>query len=258
MKLYKVEAIVLRSRIMREADKIITVFSRERGKQQLAAHGAAKAKSRKRGAVQPLCHSQLLVHQGKDLDTVSQAESITYFENLRTDLEKLTLAGYLCELVDGLNEDEQPNEPLFILLLTTLKWLNQPKINFAAAEKLISGFEIKLLGLLGYLPQLNCCANCGSEISGRINFSIEQGGLLCRQCAADERRLFSLTPLSLAFLKQLIVTKPGELAQLNPSAASANEVKRLLHRLVRHYLERRAKTLDFLETLHKNIRFGSN
>ncbi len=256
MRAYKVEAIILRAKTMREADKIITIFSRERGKQRVVAHGVSKAKSRKRGAVQPLCHSQLLLYKGKELDSVTQAESITYFDHLRQNLEKLAWASYLCELVDGLNAENEPNEPLFILLLTGLKWLNQPETDLAAAEILVSGFEIKMLGLLGYLPELNCCVNCGAAISGKISFSLSQGGLLCDHCRSVDTKLYFLTPQSLDLLKQLIVTKPGGLTRLTPPQATYQEVKRLLHNLAKHHLERRAKALDFLEVLHKSAHFG--
>ncbi|MEG6614818.1 DNA repair protein RecO [Peptococcaceae bacterium 1198_IL3148] len=252
MRQYDVEAVVLRSKTIREADKLVTIFSRQRGKQRVMAYGAAKANSRKRGAVQPLCHSQMMLSRGKVLDSITQCAGISFFTEIVSNLEKMTVAFYFCELMDILNEENEPNEPLFILLLTTLKWLNQPTIDFAAVEKLQAGFEMKMLGLLGYMPELGSCVNCGGDLTGKLTFSVDEGGVICGHCYQPENRVFAIKYPTVQLLRQLLTTKPGELALLQPDKWTFEQTKNILKALTRYHLERRAKSLDFLEVLHKN------
>ncbi|WP_034638601.1 DNA repair protein RecO [Desulfofalx alkaliphila] len=256
MKLYPVEAVVLHQKPMRGADKIIIMFTREYGKLRAVAHGAGKSSSRKRGAVQPLCHSRLLLYRGKEIDTVNQCEAITFFTRLRDHLEILALAVYICELVDALTGEGDQNEPLFILLLTTLGWLNQPQVDLPGAERLVAGFEIKALGLTGYLPELNVCVNCGGDITGHTLFSAHEGGVICPKCIGEGYRPMGtvVKPQTVELLRQLIATNPGGLTKLTPQEAVFNQVKKLNKALLRHNLEKKAKSLDFLESLHKNPR----
>lgn len=250
MKLYSVEAIVLRAQTVREANKIITIFSREQGKQRVMAYGVAKAKSRKRGAVQPLCHSQMLLYRGKVMDSIRQCAGLTYFTELLGHLEKLTLAFYLCELVDALCEENEPNEPLFILLLTMLKWLNHQDVDMVGAQKLRAGFELKMLGLLGYMPELGCCVNCGGPLHAPLAFSVTEGGMLCAQCIKTDRYSLTVNLPTVQFLRHLITAKPGELPAIQVQPRVFNTAQKILQQLTRFHLERRAKSLDFLAKLH--------
>lgn len=242
---------MLHSKTMGEADKIITLFTRERGKLRALAYGASKSSSRKRGAVQPLCHSSIQLYQGKEIDTVSQCEGITWFTHLRENLEKMTQSFYLCELVNNLSAEGEPNEPLFILLLTTMGWLNKPSIEQPHAELLIAGFEIKMLGLMGYMPQLNSCVNCGGTISGGLTFSIEDGGVVCGNCSYQIPKGLAIKIQTVELLGQLITVNPGRLPQINTPRWVLIETQRVLRHLIRYYMERTSKSLDFLEGLYK-------
>lgn len=252
MKLYNVEAVVLRTQDLREADKLVTIFTRERGKQRVVAYGIAKAKSRNRGALQPLCHSKLLLYRGKNINSVRQSEGLNYFTELLANFDKLMIGCYLCEIVDILCAENEPNEPLFVLLLTTIKWLDHPAIDFMAAEKLRAGFEIKMLGLLGYLPELSCCVHCGTKLAPPLAFSLAEGGLLCRSCSQIDARSFDIKPPTVYLLQQLVSTKPKDLPALQAENWVWKEAQRILKHLVNYYLERRAKSLDLLETLYNS------
>ena len=120
MKLYKVKAIVLSSREMREADRVLTIFSREQGKLRVVAHGVSKPASRKRGSVQPFCYTDFLLNRGREIDSVSQCQVLEIFSPLREDLTRLTYASYLAELVDNLTGEGEANQAVFALLLTCL------------------------------------------------------------------------------------------------------------------------------------------
>ncbi|MTI81465.1 MAG: DNA repair protein RecO [Firmicutes bacterium] len=251
MKLYQVEAVVLRLKTMREADKIVTIYSREFGKQRVAAYGVGKAASRRRGAVQPFCHSRMLLYRGQEIDSLSQCEGLTFYSHLRSDLEKMTMAFYICELLDSLTAEQEQNEPLYILLLTTMGWLDKLELTIPQAEKMVAGFELKMLGLLGYLPELGNCVNCGGEVKGKLTFSANSGGVLCGNCTGVDSKVLRINGQTLNLLRQLLVTKPGGLPKLNIERSYFNELKAVMKALTRYHLERKAKSLEFLEALYK-------
>ena len=123
IKLYSVEALILRARDFGEADKVITLFTREEGKCQAIAKGVRKSTSRLRGGVQPFTHSRLLLYRGKTLDTVSQSENICAFAALRDDLVLLSAAAYLAELLETALPEREPLEEVFQLAVASFREL---------------------------------------------------------------------------------------------------------------------------------------
>ncbi|MCL0106320.1 DNA repair protein RecO [Peptococcaceae bacterium] len=240
--LYKAEAVVLRYKNMRDADKVAVLFSRELGKIRTAAHGVVKAKSKKRGAVQPFTHSAFLLRKGRELDSISQCEAITFFLNLRNELKRLTSALYVCELTDELTAEKEPNEPLFILLLTTLKWLNSNVVNGVGLDKITAGFEIKALGLCGYMPQLTRCVNCGERAKLPLKFSYKMGGILCTECNNADESALTISERELLTMKELITTAPGKLKDIDVSNESLKQIKRILNLFTVHHLDKKIKS----------------
>ena len=128
-KLYRVDALIIRARDFGEADKILTLYTKECGKIQAIAKGVRKPTSRLRGGVQMFAHSRLLLYRGRSLDIVSQSESVESYGSLQEDLVRLVYASYLVELLDIAVPEREPNEisflpPCFIkaLLGMTRNW----------------------------------------------------------------------------------------------------------------------------------------
>src|SRR5512143_2107684 len=124
-RLYRVKAIVLRRRDMGEADRLLTVLGRERGKLTLLAKGVRRPASRKAGHIEPFTYVDLLVARGHSMDLVTQAETIEPHRQLREDLWRSGLAYYVCELADAFTQEADPNELVFDLLLETLGRLDE-------------------------------------------------------------------------------------------------------------------------------------
>lgn len=248
MKLYKLDAIVLKSRDMREADKIITLYSVQRGKQRAVAHGAAKPNSRKRGAVQPFCYSTFMMHQGRELDSVSQAELREAFPEVRLELSRLTAASYVAELTDGFVGEGEPNQGIFALLLSTLHLLAAGETEMA-----MRAFEARLIGLAGFKPELNACSGCGEPLTEtKIRFSANLGGLLCQACASAENKITVFNRGTLEVLKTLYRWKLTKLHQLNVPEILRQELSALLRAYIEYNLEKRLKTTEFLDRLYKS------
>jgi len=249
-KLYKVDAIVLRSLNLRGADQLLTLYSRSRGKIKAVAYGVRKPASRKRGAVQPFCYSHFLLYKGRDLDSVSQCEGREMFLHLREDLSKLAYAGYLCELVDGFTVEGDSNERLFLLLLTSLYMLVE-----GDSEIVTRVFELKLMEVLGYGPLLTSCACCRRGVEDQdIFFSAKMGGIICSHCFDEDR---SSLRCNKGLLKVLQLFAQWDLVKLRRLKIDKNlrkQLKETLHYYITYYIERKIKSQRFLESFIENHR----
>ena len=178
-RLYRTEAVVLRRQDMGEADRLLTLYTPGAGKLRTIAKGVRKPTSRKAGHLELFMHSNLLVARGQSLDIVTQAEAIHPFRALRQDLERATYAHYIAELLDRFASEGDENPALFNLLVHALQWLCEAG-DLALAARF---YELRLLALEGYQPQLFYCLGCGDALQPVINyFSPEQGGMLCPRC----------------------------------------------------------------------------
>lgn len=146
----KLEAIVIKRINFSEADRLVTVFSKNLGKIVLVAKGVRKLTSRKKGHLEIFTHSKFQVVATKGLGIITEVETINNFPNLRKNLNRVRIAYLLNELVDKMTAEEQEEEEIFDLLLDSLSTLNSK----SAPKDFIKNFEIKLLELLGFgLPR---------------------------------------------------------------------------------------------------------
>ncbi|OGT92016.1 MAG: DNA repair protein RecO, partial [Gammaproteobacteria bacterium RIFOXYB2_FULL_38_6] len=170
---------------MREADRIITIFTSTLGKVRAVAKGVRKTTSKLGGHLEFFNVLELELAEGRNLATITAARTIFNFPNLRTDLNSTSLAYYLIELVDKLTPEEHRDTRIFNLLVATLKNLDGQR-NKAILERLllVQSFKIKLLGLLGFAPQLTKCVQCHRSLIAQEHyyFSNLLGGILCFQC----------------------------------------------------------------------------
>lgn len=245
MKLYKTEAVVLRARDCGGGDKLLILYSREYGKLKVIAHGASKPSSRKRGAVQLFSYTNFLLHRGRELDSVSQCEGVEMFSFLRGDLEKISYASYLAELVDALTPEGEPNEPLFYLLLETIRLMETDD-----AEILARSFEIKAAGFLGYRPVLEVCAQCRGLLVGEPFFSPVQGGVLCETCGRADPGAAPCSRGVVETLKIFLSWPPAKLRQLKIGNPARKQIRKLLYEYLKYHLEQDLKSVAFLNRLY--------
>jgi DNA repair protein RecO (recombination protein O) len=192
---YKTEAIIIKRIKLGEADRIITFYTPDYGKIRAVAKGARRTKSKLGGHVELLTYSSLLIARGRNLDIVTQAQTIETFLPLKTDLGSMSCGLYASELVDSFTEDLDQNVSLFRLFLDTLFRLTIAKNR----EIVLRYFELHLVEQVGFRPQLQSCANCNKLLLPVVNFfSAAQGGVLCPDCSYEEP---TAHPLSLNALR---------------------------------------------------------
>jgi DNA repair protein RecO (recombination protein O) len=146
MRTFKIEGIVIKRKNFQESDKIVTVFSKEKGVIRLKAPGVRKITSRRSPHIELFNHCKFTLYQGKSIAILTEIEPIENFKNFKKDLKRVGIAYHLSELIEGLCPENQQNLAIFDLLLSTFNKLS----NEENLDKLIYDFEIKLLTLLGY------------------------------------------------------------------------------------------------------------
>lgn len=181
----KTEGVVLRSLRYGEADRILHVYTRDRGRIGAIAKGVRRARSRFGGRLEPFSHVALLLHEGRgDLMTVTGADTVRSHARLREDGPALDAAGRACDAVARLFETDDPHPAVLHLLLNELALLESGvggATHATHANQL--AFRLKLLLAAGLAPQLAACASCGERdhLSG---FSGAAGGVVCSACEA--------------------------------------------------------------------------
>ena len=119
-RLYRTHAVVLRRRDYGDADRILTIFTPSLGKLEVIAKGIRKTTSRKAGHLELFTHTSLLLAQARTWDIISEAVTVESYRKIRNDLEKISRASYVCELVDCFTRADDENEPLWDLMLLVL------------------------------------------------------------------------------------------------------------------------------------------
>ncbi len=247
-RVYRSEAVIIRRSDFGEADRLLTLIT-PMGKRRVVAKGARKTTSRLAGHIELFTHAALLLAVGRNLDIITQSTILHSFDTLRADLRRIGAAYYAAELIDRLIEEEDENRPAFELLLATLVALDATS-NIDLALRF---YELRLLGFLGYRPQLYHCAVCQETLTEATNrFSSAAGGALCQRCASADR---GAVPMSLNAFKLLrfLQAQPLEaIERLNISSNTREEVEKLLRSYIRRILERDLKSITFLEEINRS------
>jgi len=249
-RLYRVIAIVLKRRDQGEADRLLTVLTRDRGKVTLLAKGVRRPASRKAGHIEPFTQVDLLIAKGKSLDLVTQAETVEAHRALREDLWRSTWAYYVAELADAFTVDEDPQALLFELVAETLDRLNRGDDPALAVRY----YEVHLLGLVGYQPQLFRCVACDALLQPEVNFlSIERGGVFCPKHGAHLVDTLALPVNVLKVLRYLQTRDWAQVAQLQLSPGINGQLETVLEWYIVYHLERTLRSATFLARLRKQL-----
>ena len=202
MLLCKTEAIILKAHNFGESSKIVTIYTKKYGKCAVVAKGARRPKSALCGSLEPVTHTFIVFYkkEARELHTLSQSDIITPFHSLQGDLERFSYASALCELLDRLTPKEAENQALFALTLETLKTMKSVRSKDLII--LLWFFELRMLGLLGFKPELGTCVGCKRRAEGNpLGFSLPRGGVLCAACATKDEDAYALSKESLNFLR---------------------------------------------------------
>ena len=245
-RVYKTEAIVLRTMDLGEADRVLTVLTPRLGKLRVIAKGVRRPRSRIGGGLQPFSDVQLVLAVGRTFDVVTSTSLEDPHLGLRNDLHSTATAWYVVELADRFCEGAADSHEAFRLLAQALSALDAGGV--VAREVVARWFELALLDAMGFRPELARCLECGAAIEPEGNaFSPAGGGVLCPTCRHAAHGARPVTTDALKVLRHLQRSPLVGILTLRLSTPLQREVERLLHATVSAVLERELRTRDFLE-----------
>lgn len=238
----KVRAIVLRATDIRESDRMLTLFSMERGRLSAYARGARKPKSRFLSASQVFCHGEYLLHQRNGLLILTQTDVIETFYPISGDLLRYAHAAYACDLAAEVVNEHEPSPELFSLLLNALYHYAYHQADPAQVSRI---FGLKLMDIAGYRPELSACIHCGKE-GQALRFDPLEGGVVCPGCRGAWERAGDIGAGTLRAMEFLLDCefKQGLNLRLIPQAAE--EMDRILDQYIESRIEKHLKSKDFL------------
>ena len=247
---FRSQAIILSRRDFGEADRLLTLLTPSRGKLSAIAKGARKSSAKISGHVELFARSDCLIHLGRGIPILTQAELQEPYLGIRGDLRRGAYANYAAELLDRFTADEEDNAgALFELLDATLR-----RIADSSDPRLAARFyELRLLDLVGFRPELGVCVASRAPLLPQAQFfSCEEGGVVSRDAAPGlSSRLLPIELDTLKLLRHLQRHaddyRPVESLRLR--ADEHQRAERLMLAYIAHLLERRLASVAFLERL---------
>ena len=239
-------ALVLRVIEFSETSVIATLFTRDFGKIQGLAKGARRPKGPFESALDLLCLCRLVfLRKSSDaLDLLTEAKLERRFRGATRDLSRLYAGYYIAELLDSLTDDGDPHPELFDLACETLVALDSGTSPVAAT---VLSFELGAIKLLGHLPLLEQCVECGTTIESerRVAFGLLAGGVLCPRCRPGKAKVVSLSTAAWELMKQ----PDSPVSQIDFDRRTYGEVRGVLNQYLSHLLGRRPRMHEYLSIL---------
>lgn len=247
MAIQKTEAIVLKRHKFRETSLIALFYTRDFGKLKGIIKGIRNFKAKFNSSLEPFSNNEIVFYEKKrgDLHIISQCDLKDIFNPIRRDLKRIAYANYSLELLDAITPLQDRNEDIFELMLNFLKSISRQD----NVEDKVHIFEIKLLGLSGFKPRLDSCVCCENQIHSGARFSLKLGGLLCERCFPQDRHAKSILKGSIASILHIERLNLDKIGQLKFIPKISKELSEILRDFLEFNLERRFKSLEFLNKL---------
>ena len=273
MSTYKTQGIIIKRNNFLEASLILDIWTKDHGKVEAVARSARKVKGKLKGHLELFLDTELIFAKGKNIDTITSSLTVESFSNLKNNLEFSFGAYYILELVDKMTIEGHQDERVFYLLKKALLFLDEIAM-VETRHCLVSTtatllFQINLLNLTGFSPELNKCVFCGKPIkAGKNHFSFSMGGIVGQECILQKeaerpigrsasRALISDNAIKLLRLFQF---KGGDLREYNSHLNKCFEIIGklkveeklvldsvfLMNRFIEFNVERKIKGVDFL------------
>ncbi|MDD2521966.1 MAG: DNA repair protein RecO [Anaerolineaceae bacterium] len=243
---YRAQALVIRHREFGEADRILTLYTLEKGKLQAIAKGVRKLKSRKAGHLEPFTQVSLQLAKGRNLEIVTQAETIRNFDNIRENLKLTAQAAYVLELLDRLTYEEGENRLLYNLVVETLSRLDAG----ISPGLVVHYYEVHLMDILGFKPQLQECVVCGAAIQPENQyFSARLGGVVCPQSLSGDPGAWQVSMDALRYMRFFQRSPWPQVKNRSIPEEVDRELSQLIEKYLTYLLEYNLKTPGFLDAI---------
>lgn len=241
---FRAEAVVLNHQNWGEADRLVTLYTRQHGKLRAVVKGARKTRSRKGGHLQPFTHVTLQLATARGPFIITQVETINAFGAIGENLTLTGQAAYLVELLQRFSYDEEESNPaIFRLLVESLTLLaggDDPWL-------VVRYYEMRLLDYLGFRPQLQTCIQCGSKIEPEDQFfSGNEGGVVCPDCGSAHPAIRPVKMETLKYLRHFQRSSYNEVRRADPDSNIRAQVEALMQFYLTYLLERGLNSPRFI------------
>lgn len=245
-----VKALVLREVRYKESDKILTLLTDTGGKMTVRARGALRKGSKIAAACQQLCYAELTLFGNRERYTVQEAMILEEFAGLRTDLTRFALGCYIAEIAESMSVEDSPDLPLLQLTLNALYALSRERYSEAHIK---SSFELRMMSLCGYEPNLEACCVCGAE-EPEVPMFLLDGEICCRKCRSSAvSEQMELTPSALQAMRFVFDAPPKQFMAYSLDEAGEKILAGIAERYLLRSAERNFSTLDYWKKVRTKL-----
>lgn len=237
MKRVKVNGIIISESNMGDSDKMLTILTPNLGKIGCSAKGARKIKSLLLSGTQFLCFGEYMLYKTQDTYTMNSCETIEMFYNIRTDLDKLMYASYITKIINDVTTENQNSFNTLKLFLNTLYMISETDKDL---DFIVSVFKIRLLKILGFMPQIKECCSCRTK--EKLNFfSIKDDGFKCNSCAKQDTSTLSMNDATHNAIIYILGADSKKIFSFEISEESKKELKLISDIYLNEKLEKEYK-----------------
>ena len=246
-KAYSARCLVLKKTKLRETDLIVTMLSEDGTQIRAVANGVRKPGNRIGARLEPFAVVNVLLHEGRSLDTVREVRTLQTMSACREGLERPACASVIVELLEKLGRDGAPLEPrVFPMSLKALETIANEPIEYGAL--FVAAHMFKTMAMQGFTPATRACALCGNDIEKPSAFDVALGGVVCPDCQTKLGIRFQDTSNTIAWIDTLLYSTYEQLAALD--ACPQHVLLDLAQRWVREHLSLNIKSVVFLNDLY--------
>ena len=238
--------LIIKEQNIGEQDKLVTVLTEDRGVIRAFVRQGKNIKSKNAAATALLSYSEFRIYQSKDRYIIDSAELLELFYDLRRDIEKLALAQYFCELASFYAPQDTPSHDFLRLLLNSIYLVTKGQ----KPNKIIkAAFEMRLLSMAGYMPDLLACRHCGAYESTIMYLLVEEGALVCSNCYPGGSTALALSKGVLTALRHTIYADFSKLFSFDLPVPAQEQLAHVAEHYVKNQSDRTFQTLEFYHTV---------
>lgn len=237
----KTKGIIIAENNMNDFDKMLTMITPGMGKIACAAKGARRPKSLLLGGTQFLCFGDYVLYKGGETYNINSCEPIEIFYNIRIDLEKLKYAVHITKIINDVVQENQNCYRILQLFLNTLYVISEKDKNL---DLILAIFKIKLLSMIGYMPNIKGCGNCKTQ-ENIDSFSFKQNGFICKACSKQDTSALHISENTKCAIQYIIISEPKKIFSFNMPEADLKELQILSKIYFNEKLEKEYKLEEF-------------
>jgi len=245
---YRTDGIVLKRTAIGEADRVVTLFTKEKGMLSAIAKGSRKPTSKLAASTELLTYGRYFLAVGRNLDIITQSDIKQAFVSIKSDTSRIAHGTYLLELTSALLEERQPNPDMFDLLLSALYIMESG----TSPELVARYFELQAVDLAGYRPEIERCVRCGENAgSSDIIFSPSLGGYVCEKCGLPPGDGISIQAETASVIKRLMSADAASLRQMTLTTETLDEIAKIMRWHIRYRLDKDLNSIHMIDVLNQ-------